>query len=187
MSLMAEYYDWLCDKIDFDPARYDMESVCAQLMISPFVANLKEDENLIESALYLRRTFIRGYDTDDKREFYKALGPCSVFEVINILLDQMSYSLLGNPLASSNQGALFLELMDNLGLGWINDKAYSNAPEECTEYIEDVVSAFVNRTYDVDGNNGSLFPLENPRSDMRDLPLYQQLDAYLIERYDALN
>lgn len=187
MSLMSEYYNWLCDKMAFDPRDFEMESVCSQLMVSPFVATIKEDENLIESALYLRRTFIRGYGTEDKRGFYRSLGPCSVLEVICVLLEKMSYSLLGNPLASSDQGALFLELMDNLGLGWINDRAYSHSPEECTDYIEDVVSTLIGRTYDYDGENGGMFPLENPKSDVRNLGLYQQLDEYLIERYDALN
>lgn len=187
MSLMTEYYNWLCERMSINPRENGIESVCSMLMVSPFVAVLKDDENLIESALYLRRTFVRGCDQEQKREFYHSLKDCSVLEIMSVLLEKMSYMLLENPLASSDQGALFFELLDNLELGWINDRSFSANPDVCSEYIEDAVSIFVNRDYDDDGQNGGMFPLENPRSDAREMGLYQQMDEYLIERYDMLN
>lgn len=186
MSLMTRYYHWLCDELQIDPEKSKIESVCALLMVSPFVPQLQEDENLVESALYARRNFVRSQDAAAKREFYRAMGPCSVLEILVVLVNDMSYKLLGNRLASSNQGALFFELMDNLGLGWINDDAFGRDPEACSDYVEDVLSQFVSRNYAENGEDGGLFPLDNPPDDMRKMGLYSQLDAYLIEKYDAL-
>lgn len=187
MSLMTRYYRWLCSELGVDPKESKIESVCSMMMISPFVSDMWEDQNIVESALYSRREFVRDQDPIAKREFYRAMGECSVLEVIAILIRKMSYMLLGNHLASSNQGALFFELLDNLGLSWINDDAFSRDEDGCREYIEDVMSRFVGREYEENGDDGGLFPLENPPEDMREMSLFQQLDAYLIEKYDALN
>lgn len=187
MSLMTKYYQWLCEEMEIDPENSKIESVCAMMMVTPFVAELEEDKNLVESALYSRRNFVRNRSMNDKRNFYRAMGDCSVLEIMAVIVRKMSYMLLGNALASSRQGALFFELIDNLGLGWINDDAFGSDPDSCSEYIEDVLSQFVGRNYAENGEDGGLFPLENPPDDMRKMGLFQQLDAYLIEKYDALN
>ena len=184
---MIKYYKWLCGELGINPKRQGVESICAMMMVSPFVAHVEEDKNIIESALYSRRNFVRNQKADVKREFYRAMGDCSVLEILVILIRDMSYKLLGNELASSNQGALFFELIDNLGLGWINDEAFSKDEHGCREYIEDILYQFVGRNYAENGDDGGLFPLDNPPDDMREMGLFRQLDAYLIEKYDALN
>lgn len=186
MSLISKYYDSLCRDIGVDPEAMGVESICALLMVSPFTAVLEDDENAIESALYIRREYARDMPGADKQEFYRALGPCSVFEIMHILISEMSYKLIGNPLASSDPGVLFLELIDNLDLGWVDDRAFAMDAERCSDYVEDVVSTFVNRDYDFYGQDGGLFPVNETTYDMRKKSLFAQLDTYLIDRYDAL-
>ena len=187
MNALCQYHDWLFDRIGVNPEDHEIECLCGLLLVLPFEAVLKEDGNIIESALYLRRTFIRDYDADEKRRFYQSMGPCSILEMLCVLLEKMSYMLIENPLASSEQGALFFELIDNLELGWINDRSFQQNPEWCNDYIEEAIQTFTYRDYDENGQNGGLFPVEHAPFDMREVGLYQQMDAYLIEKYDLLN
>ena len=186
MNPIGSYYNYLCDRIGIDPAECKMECVCSMLIVSPFIAVLKDDENQIEQALYMRREYARDLDPAEKSAFYRAMGPCSVFEILVEMVEKMHYNLIGNPLASSRQGALFFELLDNLELGWINDDAFGENPDACSDYIEDAVRTFVYREYDENGANGGLFPVTLLKNDVTKMSLLRQMEAYLIDRYDAL-
>lgn len=186
MSALTSYYDYICGRLGFDPAAHRLECVCSSLLVSPFIAVLSDDENQVEQVLYMRREFVRGLSEAEKKAFYRSLGPCSVLEILVIFVEKMRYNLIGNPLASSDPGALFLELLDNLGLSWINDDAFGADPDGCNDAIEDILQTFTYRDYDADGQNGGLFPLDFPKNDVREMSLFRQMESYLIEKYDLL-
>lgn len=189
MVAILDYFKWLCQKIAIpDPGEYGYKQLFSRMMVYRFKALLEEDERRIEDVLYLRRSFartVKGLDENQRRDFYTALGPCSVFEILVILADKMSFELSGNRLADTNPAALFFELIDNLELGYLKDEAFEEDLETSVDELEGILSVFVNRDYGVNGY-GSVFPLEKPSTDVSKIGLIQQMDLYLIEKYDLL-
>lgn len=187
MSVMGEYYAQICKRLGVDPDTSGYSALCSLMLVSPFIAVLKSDENEIERALYARREYARKLSTKERTDFYEAMGPCSVLEIIASLVDKLSYNLINNPLASDDPGALFFELMDNLGLTWLNDDAFGRDAEACNGSFEDAMQTFIYREYDENGNDGGLFPVEKAASDMREMSLHRQMEEYLIDRFGALD
>ena len=186
MSLMATYYDYLCGRLGINPCEMGIESVCSLMLVCPFYAVMPDDENQIEQALYMRREYARQLSNEEKTQFYRAVGPCSVFEIVVILVEKLRYNLIGNPLANNQPALLFLELLDNLGVSWVNDRVFAENPGTCSAEIEGALEVFVNREYGPCGEDGGLFPVEKARSDMREMSLHRQMEEYLIDRFDAL-
>jgi hypothetical protein len=67
-------------------------------------------------------------------------------------------------------------MLENLDLCQYNDRV--NLPED---KIEETLDRVIWRTYNFNGRGG-IFPLRRPRQDQRDVELWYQLNAYIIER-----
>ena len=69
-------------------------------------------------------------------------------------------------------------MLTNLGVRDFNDDLYEkdNPEEEINLMLDEIIW----RTYNYDGSGG-LFPLREPVGDQRDVELWYQLCAYLIE------
>jgi len=65
-------------------------------------------------------------------------------------------------------------LINNLGLQDCHDAGF------IAEYVEDVTHAVIWRTYNENGNGG-LFPLRDSDQDQRQVEIWYQLSAYLLE------
>lgn len=190
MDTVQAYKKWLIDRIAIpNPAEYEYHNLFDQLMTLPFYSAIHEDSLRIDEALYLRRSFARtfhnGLSEKEKVEFYEALGPASVFEILAIMVEKMSYQLMGNRLADSTPFALFLELLDNSGLSYLTDRAYAEDADSCRKECAEIVTDILNHCYDFDGNGG-FFPLDTPVADMTSLDLKQQMELYLVEKYEIL-
>lgn len=70
----------------------------------------------------------------------------------------------------------FWVLIENLGLKRCTD---ANPPDQ--EIINHILDKVLNRQYAPNGAGG-LFPLQQPEQDQRDVELYYQGEAYLLER-----
>lgn len=188
--MIDKYYDWLCERLRLKPISSGYEWLCAKLMTIPFkaVKTVTDDNNRVSDALYLRSTFCYKFSLDARarRDFYRSLGPCSVFEIMVVMIEEMCFLMGSNALASNDPSSLFFELIDNLDLGYLNDWCYRHDPKSCDEEAEETVAVFVNREYEYDGYGG-LFPLEHADEDQRTVNLYHQMELYLIERYDILD
>lgn len=69
----------------------------------------------------------------------------------------------------------FWHLIRNLGLQSCTDQSDYNREE-----VDERINAVIWRTYSRRGHGG-LFPLRNPRRDQRDVELWYQMSAYLME------
>ena len=186
---ILDYHQWLCDRIAIhEPRRYGYRELFLRLMMAPFTALMTEDERRIEDVLYLRRSYARTMEWDDeqRRTFYRSLPHCSVFEIMVVMVEKMSFQLDGNMLADNHPSVLFFEILDNLELGYLNDGAFAEDPDGCLEELERVVKVLVERQYDAYGN-GSFFPVEAPPTDMSKCNIVEQMDVYLIEKYRILD
>ena len=73
--------------------------------------------------------------------------------------------------------AWFWHLIEVLGLTHCSDRYYDKQAEmEIHEALERVIF----RTYEPSGEGG-LFPLQHPREDQRNVELWYQLNAYILE------
>lgn len=66
----------------------------------------------------------------------------------------------------------FWELMENIG---------ADAHKQNLSVLAIIFRRLNRREYHDDGTNGGLFPLENPRKDQRDVEIWYQMMAYLME------
>ena len=73
------------------------------------------------------------------------------------------------------------EMMENLGFGedTTSDDVYDLYGGD--DYVYNTLDIFVNREYDPDGRGG-LFPLDGTHANQREVELWYQMQAYIIER-----
>jgi hypothetical protein len=119
------------------------------------------DDNRARDGLDLRRRFER-----ETSIMLPDLGECTMLEflvALSIRLNETVYDY-NDPDRVSDW---FGELIDNL--------------EVDRKSIDEIFQCLNGRTYDYNGGNGGLFPLENPREDQREIEVWYQMMAYLRE------
>lgn len=104
---------------------------------------------------------------------WQQLG-CSFLEMMIALSRRLAFEEEGQP------SRWFWHLIENLGID-VTD-AYYNI--EIERAVNDRLDTVIYRTYDSTGMGG-LFPLENPRQDQREVEIWYQLQAYLLEKEAA--
>lgn len=133
-------------------------------------SNIDRDENRAQDGKDLRREFLRQTNTKLDEPGWMELE-CSVLE----LMIALSWKL-----AFEGGGELrdwFWGLIDNLGLSECTD---ANPPEE--GIINHILDKVIYRDYAPNGAGG-LFPLNNSyNKDQREVELWYQAQAYLLER-----
>ena len=70
--------------------------------------------------------------------------------------------------------------MENLDLRQFSDEVYEDYID-APDLVQERVDVFLDRAYSPDGTGG-LFPLHEPDEDQRQVELWYQMSAYLLER-----
>lgn len=161
MAYMNKYSDWLLSIIDMDLNGYGYLQYA--LANKDFYSIIPEDERRDFDGRALRQD----YDGDVE-------GTCSVLEMMVALAIRMADEIVPEV---GNAGYFFWLMLKNLGLTEMDDARFN--PEE-THYILD---RFLERGYSADGYGG-LFPLEHPKKDQRNVEIWYQMQAYVIENYE---
>lgn len=135
-----------------------------------FVWFVPNDDNRSEDGRYLRSEFLedQGWDEQDVDPDWMAIG-CSMLEMLVAISRRLSFLGEGEP------RDWFWIVMNNLGLRYNDRRTF---PQDT---VEEVLDHVIWRTYEPNGRGG-LFPLEHPDRDQRDVELWYQLNAYLLER-----
>lgn len=166
------YFRWLYKQVgsvtEKNPARSYL-NLMRQLYQTEFVWFVPNDHNRAEDGRDLRLRFVHysGVTPDDD---WMGLG-CSMFEMLLGLSHRLSFEDGRKP------KGWFWELIDNLGMTELTDKNYGDLTHEA---VEETLNRVVWRTYEPDGLGG-LFPLEHPREDQREVEIWYQLCAYLLD------
>lgn len=167
-----QYLSWLYSKIGSTRTR-DRErtywSLLRILYTKEFVWIIPNDDNRVEDGRDLRHEFMDDMKYDDIDPDWMALG-CSFLEMMIALSRRLSFEVGGEP------REWFFELLENLGLYDYNDNR-----EFSREEVDEVLDAVIWRTYAYDGTGG-LFPLREPGEDQREVEIWYQLNAYVMER-----
>jgi hypothetical protein len=141
-----------------------------QLFVKDFIWIIPNDDNRAEDGKELRREFARVLHVDISEPDWWNMG-CSVLEMLVGVSRRLSFESSGQP------RVWFWRLLENLGISQYNDSTYPGHEQEINERLDDLIF----RTYHPDGTGG-LFPLAYPTADQRDVEIWYQLNAYLIER-----
>ena len=165
MAWLYKQYAVLSNK---NPAR-SYWKLTEQLYTIPFLWTVANDDNRATDGVELRDEFIVECEVENvDTEWYQR--DCSFLEMLLALARRASYNAMGTP------AAWFCKFLDNLGI-FIADREYDiNA-----EFLVNQATLRVNtRQYDWDGTGG-IFPLKHPRQDQREVELWYQASAYLLE------
>ena len=165
------YIQWLYSQVASVRLRNPSRTywrILRQLYVKEFIWIIPNDDNRVEDGRDLRYEFIEELGLRDIDEAWLRQG-CSFLEMLIGLSRRLSFEDDGEP------RTWFWKLMENLNLEQYNDNAL--IPEQ---EVDDILDTVIFRTYRRDGRGG-LFPLRNARYDQRDVEIWYQLSAYLLE------
>ncbi len=169
-NLDEGYLNWLCSLVgpvrNPNPKRtyFLLEE---QLFLKDFTWSIPNDDNRSEDGKALRQEFLEDYTVDTSW----MASPCNVLEMLVSLARRVSFESFGTP------DQWFWKLIENLGFGDLTDEAYTYTTGE---YVDVVLDNLLRRTYEPDGRGG-LFPLTDPNQDQRQVEIWYQMAAYLLE------
>lgn len=169
------YFEWLysqvCSVKRKNPAR-TYWNLFRILFTTEFFWFVPNDDNRVEDGKELRYDFMRDQqiDPDDVDKDWLQTG-CSMLELCIGLAKRLAFETNGSV------DEWFWELLENLDL-----RKYNDATHIPRAKVEDTLDRVNWRTYRRNGHGG-LFPLcRPPRDDQREVELWYQLNAYLLER-----
>lgn len=168
------YFDWLCNQVysvkTSSPSR-SYRNLFHILYTTEFVWLVPNDDNRIEDGKDLRREFLEDENirVDGWDHEWINLG-CSMLELLLGLSRRLSFE------TDESENFWLFELLENIDLKQYNDRT----PISLDDIIE-ILDRVIFRTYLPNGHGG-LFPLKHPQCDQRDLELWYQLSAYILER-----
>lgn len=172
--LDEQYLIWLYSHISplklKNPSRTHW-ALARQLYSKEFVWLVPNDDNRVEDGKSLRREFIQNYEVEINEEWLN-MG-CSMLEMLIALSRRLSFEAEGEP------RAWFWHLIQTLDLEQYNDKHYD---DDARKVIDETLERVIWRRYEPNGEGG-LFPLRNPRQDQREVEIWYQLSAYLVELF----
>ena len=177
-AINNKYFEWLSDRVSSE--RYSEHLSYTKLLVklhdTDFRYSIPKDENRAEDGIDLRWRFANECDIS-YRDVEDAIDrPCSIFEMMVALSIRCEESIMDNPERGDRTGQWFWGMISNLGLGSMTDDDFDK------EYVEEVISIFLNREYEPDGKGG-LFTVKHCEYDLRTIEIWIQLCWYL----DALD
>ena len=165
------YFEWLFNLVCGQ--RYSSNVSYRKLLVylhsTEFRYSIALDENQAKEGVYLRDRFgqSEGYHNTDILD-----DPCSVLEMMIALSIHCEESIMDDPKIGNRTGQWFWGMIVNMGLGSMVDTRFDR------EYVEDVVTCFLDRDYSRDGEGG-LFHINNSDRDLRDMSIWSQMCGYL--------
>ena len=170
-DLEESYCTWLCSHVSHASVRGRKThwALLWQLFTTEFVWLIPNDDNRVEDGRDLRYEFLVESEYPDPDEDFMLIN-CSVLEMLIALCRRIAF-LTDTPI-----DAWFWHIMHNLG---IDDCTDDKAPG-FTDEVAEVLRAFIWRDYAPDGKGG-LFPLRRPDRDQREVEIWYQMGAYILE------
>lgn len=178
-TLADRYFEFLYKKVanpGISNPRHSFQKLLRVFYSTEFTWIHPRDENRAKDVQALRMEFLEETDADTNEDPLWLDSGCDMFELCIRLSRMLAFA---DPEAG-NEKEWFWELIKNLGLYAYND---ANLTERGEEHIHTKLDAVISRRYTASGEGG-LFPLDYPKpgTDQRKLELWDQLNAYLLER-----
>lgn len=182
-TLDDQYLEWLYGQVSpvilKNPSR-TYWALLRQLYNKEFVWFVPNDDNRLEDGRDLRHEFLTDLHGPDHEHSDPAwLGlPCSMLEMFIALSRRLAFETDGEA------RAWFWHLLEVLDLKQFTDKFYDPeaAPHKFNQ-VDDILETVIWRRYNSDGSGGGLFPLRIAQQDQRDVEIWYQASAYLVENF----
>lgn len=179
-NVKTRYKNWLISKVDTTTVNMGFYSRLLDILFKTdffYIEDdpeLKMDKNRASDGLYLRTIF----DNETGNCIVGCLEEkkVSVLEVLVALSVRIEQDIMGT--GNDDFGYWFVEMLENMGL-----MHYSNDDNWSDRDILDILGRFMYRRYGDDGV-GSLFPMKNWPAGFAKMEIWDQMQAYLIEKYD---
>lgn len=155
------YFEWLCNIVVDEGMPVDYK-VLMEMYKTPFEPFIPNDQNRAEDGLALRQEFMLNKLMGTRRDRGWQELECSIFEMLIALADRVAFETNIPP------RTWFWEFLDNLGVGGGR------------VHISTALKKLNRRTYAANGKGG-LFPLREPQQDQREVEIWYQMSAYLLE------
>ena len=174
-EINEDYFEWLYEGMCGN--RYSKNisyrKLLEHLHNTNFRYTISNDKNRASDGIDLRYSFALSQGCEDEPELITDYlkGPCSVFEMM-VALAQRCESVMDDPKIGDRTGQWFWGMINNLGLGGMNDNRYDK------QYVNDVIDTFLDREYKSNGKGG-LFTIRNCEYDLREVEIWYQLCRYL--------
>jgi hypothetical protein len=168
--LENQYFKWLCAKVIqvvHPTPSLTYKKLFHILHTTEFVWLVLGDDNRCEDGKELRDQFILETNAPENPE-WMSIG-CSVLEML------IAFSRRAEFQTGDSAKQWFWEFLKNLGLDECNDADIEPVN------VEEILERFIWRTYWPNGVGG-LFPLENPKEDQRQVEIWYQYCAYLVDQ-----
>lgn len=173
-SLDRAYLEWLY-RLVADPNVGDTSQtfwkLFEQLYNSEALWLVPHDDNRLQDGKDLRRKFEETLPRPIDDLEWMGLE-CSVLELMMALAHSLAYE----DLSGRDIEFWFWRLAENLKMDRFTDRSRFSKRR-----VDDIIGQVLHREYDANGRGG-FFPLEHPAWDQRDLELWYQLSAYVIEQ-----
>jgi len=170
--LDERYFRWLYSQVISvrlrNPAR-TYWNLLRLLFTKEFVWIVPNDDNRVKDGQDLRYEFLECERLDAVDETWMELG-CSMLEMLIALSRRLSFETDGEP------RDWFWHLLRVLNIAEYTDNKPCPA-----DHVNEILDAVIWRTYSRTGEGG-LFPLKRPTRDQRDVEIWYQLSAYLLEQ-----
>lgn len=173
----AAYFEWMCGLVCVGYRRdgRGYKKLLRRLNEIDFQFTIAMDANREADGMDLRYRFgeekhVRNYIVAR----YLDDHPCSVLEMMVALANRCEETIMDDPDYGDRRGLWFWGMIDNLGLGDMDDSKYDEL------YVDEKIYAFLNHEYSRNGKGG-LFYVHRPYMDMRQVEIWTQLNWYLDE------
>lgn len=175
-----DYFNWLCELVHIDQIERTYWLLAKDLHRKAFIALIDRDENRASDGLELREEYSREINYDGYLDMDRE---CSVFEMLVALARRMDFETSdpNDPYDTRDSTSYwFWEMIENLGLIEFDDNSYVEL--EGQTYVDWILDGFIHRQYGADGRGG-IFPLREVCEDQRDVEIWYQMSAYLMEHH----
>ncbi|GHU60463.1 hypothetical protein FACS1894171_1890 [Clostridia bacterium] len=174
-ELNNEYFEWMRQLVCTEKysRRLSYRKLLTFLHNAEFVYIIDMDGNRSEDGIDLRYRF--GYERRYEGPMiatYLDDRPCSILEMLIALAIRCEEHIMDDPDSGDRTGQWFWNMIENLGLGVMNDKVFDK------NYVNRVISRFLNREYKRNGEGG-LFTVKHCKNDLRSAEIWYQMCWYL--------
>lgn len=171
-----EYFEWLFDLVCRQrfAEQISYRRLLSYLHNTEFRYIIRRDQNRADDGIDLRYRFALARGNRDSYESIMAdlEGPCSVLEMMIALAIRCEETIMDDANIGDRTGQWFWGMVRSLGLGSMTDSRFDR------ELVEDVVTRFLDREYEPDGEGG-LFTIRRCEYDLRTVEIWYQLCWYL--------
>ena len=176
------YFRWLSDQLidtrHVSSPEETYSSLFGQLLNTPFVVLVPFDANREVDGKMLRYEFAEAHRLPFSED--EMLAPCSMLELLLSVSRMLEFEASDTQIGYTT-AVWFWILLGHIGIDSFSDSVYLDPQSSAWNVVDSVLSKLIERRYWPSGQGG-LFPLAYPAQDQREVELWYQMSAYLLER-----